>query len=157
MTITAKYSRPILSRIFDLLACIALIGAGLSAVAFFMDSKAGLATGMSGVAAVVCLVSGIIYIGIGQAIDYLAQSAFNTARTSDVLEKIALGIAEIARQTAVQVKPTVTGDDQDAKKYRDKVLTFLERIDSQQEHGHALLKWLGEVIGKSSKAAGGKV
>lgn len=83
-----KYSRPILSRIFDLFACIVFVGAGLCAVAFFAGETQ---PGLLGAGALI--VAGIIYIGIGQVIDYLARTAYNTSELLRLAENNAVSQA----------------------------------------------------------------
>lgn len=70
---STKYERPILTSIFYVLGVLALIGA----VPCLFESF---------VAAVTVAAAGIIYFGIGQAVDYLARTAHSTDRLCTLFE-----------------------------------------------------------------------
>jgi hypothetical protein len=70
---STKYERPILTSIFYILGVLALIGA------VFCFSQ-------SFVTAVIVAVAGVIYFGIGQAVDYLARTAHSTDRLCTLFE-----------------------------------------------------------------------
>jgi hypothetical protein len=73
LTMSTKYERPILTTIFYILGVLALIGALLCVLESF-------------VAAVTVAVVGIIYFGVGQAVDYLARTAHATDRLCILFE-----------------------------------------------------------------------
>jgi hypothetical protein len=88
--------RPILTSIFYVLGAVALIGAILCA----FESVS---------LAITIAVAGIIYFGIGQAVDYLARTAHSTERLCTILEtSITERLRAIESSSASPVAPTLS-------------------------------------------------
>ena len=81
-----------------------IIGVVAGAVICAADSfEAGIATIIG------CIFAGIVYIGIGQAVDYLARTAFNSARLCIILEtSITERLRAIESSSSVPVTPTIS-------------------------------------------------
>jgi hypothetical protein len=76
-----EYKQPILTSIFNILGILSIIGAAIGGAMICSDSLSeGIAVIIGGVFA------GIVYIGIGQAVDYLARTAYTTSQLSTILE-----------------------------------------------------------------------
>jgi hypothetical protein len=76
-----KHETPILTRVLYTFAALTIIGAVVGGVMICSDSVSeGIAVIVGG------LFAGVIYIGIGQAVDYLARTAHATDQLSTILE-----------------------------------------------------------------------
>jgi hypothetical protein len=79
---TTKHETPILTRVLYIFGAVTIIGAviGVGVICAAESLSEGIAVAIGGVFA------GIIYIGIGQAVDYLARTAHSTDRFCTILE-----------------------------------------------------------------------
>jgi hypothetical protein len=147
------YSRPILSSLFDVLAVLVFIGAIVCAVGAFVVPNGALRWPGLGAAGTL-LFSGIIYIGIGQVIDYLARSAYfaelNALQGQEQRERM---LNEMARQSVLLQTMMTEADEtagdryaaaEEGRKFHEKSLAFQARADAHHAHTNELLKWLGE-------------
>jgi hypothetical protein len=147
------YSRPILSNLFDVLAVLAFIGAVACVVAAFVVPNGAIRWPGLGAATSLAF-AGIIYIGIGQVIDYLARSAhfaeLNALQGEEQRERL---LGEMTRQTVLLQKMMTEADEtagdrfaaaEEGRKFHEKSLAFQARADAHQAHTNELLKWLGE-------------
>ena len=91
-----KYSRPILSVIFDLLGAVCFVGGGFALVAACMIQGSNGQIFLSGI---VSIVVGIVYIGFGQVVDFLARTAYNTGVLVD-LARTSPASAPLRQETA---------------------------------------------------------
>ena len=93
-TMKTKDDRPVLTSIFYVLGVVALVGAILCA----FESVS---------LAIAVAVAGIIYFGIGQAVDYLARTAHSTERLCTILEtSITERLRAIETSSLPPVSPT---------------------------------------------------
>jgi GYF domain 2 len=78
---STQHETPILTRILYVFGAVTIVGAVIGGVVICADSLSeGIAIIIGGVSA------GIIYIGIGQAVDYLARTAYSTDRFCTILQ-----------------------------------------------------------------------
>src|SRR6218665_633560 len=107
-----KYSRPILSRVFDAFAVIAFLGAMVSIVGAFVLDPLYRMPGIS--AAVGLIFTGVVYFGIGQVIDSLGRSAYFAEISAECAEK---QLAEAVRQTALLERLLSEADETAGDRY----------------------------------------
>ena len=100
-TMSTKYKRPILTSIFNILGMLALIGAVLC---LFQSFDAG----------VTVAVAGVIYFGIGQAVDYLARTAHSTDRLCTLFET---SVADRLRSIESSLSASSSAASQPTKAY----------------------------------------
>jgi hypothetical protein len=92
---TPKYSRPILSIIFNIFAFLLFAAAGLGVwYAIWSKSEALLLPPLG------LVVAGVFYMGVSQVINYLAQTAYNTGRLVALAE--ANAFATLATMTGTR-------------------------------------------------------
>jgi hypothetical protein len=78
---TTQHETPILTRVLYVFGAVTIVGAVIGGVVICADSLSeGIAVIIGGIFA------GIIYIGIGQAVDYLARTAYSTDRFCTILQ-----------------------------------------------------------------------
>jgi hypothetical protein len=103
---STKHEIPILTRVLYVFGALTIIGAVIGGAILCADSlTAGIAVISGG------LFAGVIYIGIGQAVDFLARTAISTGRLCTILET---SITERLRaiesgSSASPVTPTPSG------------------------------------------------
>jgi len=79
----AKYEQPILAGLFSILGVLTIIGGVIGAIVSFSASASvteAIAITVAGIFA------GILYIGLSQLVNYVAQTAHATDRLSEILE-----------------------------------------------------------------------
>lgn len=104
---TPKYSRPILSIIFNLFAFLLFVAAGLGIWYAITNKVEALLLPPLGL-----IVAGIFYMGVSQVINYLAQTAYNTGRLVALAEanpSAAVAGLTGTRETGAPAGPTEPG------------------------------------------------
>ena len=103
-TMSTKYERPILTSVFYILGVLTLIGGVLCLFQSF-------ATGVT------VAVAGVIYFGIGQAVDYLARTAHSTDRLCTLFESSVSGRLKSIESSMSRVAASGSTTSQPTKGY----------------------------------------
>src|SRR5258708_2998315 len=112
---SSKYSRPILSTIFDFIgALVFFLGVVSIVVGFRSGTSFAWSFFTSGAA---CILAAFIYFGIAQVVDFLARSAYFTEENYLQLTKIVSALPMFEQAAKAMVAPRTNGTKSRSRYY----------------------------------------
>ncbi len=100
-----QYKTPILTSVFQIFAALFFLAAVFVLIVGFAGSSRETPAYIGVGVAVALAFSGLVYLGIGQAVEYLARSAYHNERTADATDLMAAQLRQTAKIQAAATKP----------------------------------------------------